>query len=194
MNTAQDIQTIKSDVIQASLDLAAVQPWADITMRDIAQKSGHDLSVIIMLFDDKGDILAARSRQVDAKVAENLHGQSMADDSHKDRLFDVLMERFDVMNEDRAAILSIMRGLPADPKQAVLSLPFVARSMTWMLELAEIPTTGIQGALRVAGLTAVYLKVLRDWAKDDSEDMSKTMASLDKALGHAERVAGYLKI
>lgn len=194
MNTAQDIQKIKSDVIQASLDMAAVQPWADVTMRDIAQKSGHDLAAIIMLFDDKGDILAARSRQVDAKTAENLHGQSMAGDSHKDRLFDILMERFDVMNDDRAAILSIMRGLPSDPKQAVLSLPFIARSMTWMLELAEIPTTGIQGALRVAGLSVVYLKVLRDWAKDDSEDMAKTMASLDKALGHAERVAGYLKI
>lgn len=194
MNTAQDIQAIKSKVIQAALDLAATQGWAQITMRDIAQKSGNDLATIIMLFDDKGDILAARARQLDAKVAESMHGQSMADDSHKDRLFDILMERFDIMNEDRAALVSIMGSLPADPKQAVLALPWVCRSMTWMLELAEIPTTGWQGALRIAGLSAVYIKVMRDWIKDDSADMAKTMASLDKALGHAERAAGYLKI
>jgi len=163
-------------------------------MRDIAQKSGYDLATIIMLFDDKDDILAAWSRQVDAKVAENLHGQSIEDDSHRDRLFDILMERFDVMDGDRDAILSIMDGLPSSPRQAILSLPFVARSMMWILELAEISTTGIHGALRIAGLSVVYLKVLRDWIRDDSEDMAKTMASLDKALGQVERVAGYLKI
>ena len=58
-----------------------------------------------------------------------------------------------------------------------------------MLEIANIKTTGIVGALRVKGLAAVWLATLRAWRHDESPDMAATMAALDRNLGHAERVA-----
>ena len=61
--------------------------------------------------------------------------------------------------------------------------------MTWMLEAAGLQTTGLKGAVRVAGLSGLYIKTLWVWRDDDSPDMAKTMAALDKNLTRAERMA-----
>lgn len=51
----------------------------------------------------------------------------------------------------------------------------------------------IKGAIRLKGLLAIYLAGLRAFATDESEDLSKTMAEIDKRLGQAERVSGMLQ-
>jgi hypothetical protein len=102
----------------------------------------------------------------------------------------MLMERFERLNKDRAAVVSILGSFKDDPKQMVISLPHLGRSMTWILEAAGIETLGWRGALRVAGLSVVYLYVLRVWTGDDTPDMPKTMAALDRALARVESWAG----
>jgi hypothetical protein len=102
------------------------------------------------------------------------------------------MERFDLLNDDREALVSILSSFKLDPKQAVISLPHLCKSMNWVLESVGVDTNGLQGFVKIIGLTGVYIKVLNDWIKDDSEDMSKTMASLDKALDQGQALGGYL--
>ena len=99
------------------------------------------------------------------------------------------MERFDVIGDDHEAVVSILKSFRMDPKQAVISLPHLGRSMSWTLEAAGIETSGMKGAIRVAGLTGIYINVLRTWIEDDSEDLSKTMAALDRNLLRAEQFA-----
>ena len=110
----------------------------------------------------------------------------------RDRLFDLLMERIDILNEDRAGIRAILDTCRFDPKQAVIGLPHLGRSMSWMLEAAGIGTGGIKGAVKVAALSGLYLRILWVWQSDDSPDMGKTMAALDQNLDRAERWAGGL--
>ena len=136
-------------------------------------------------------MLVALGRRIDRRVLEAVGTVSDATDP-RDRLFDILMERFDILSEDRAAYVSILKSFRLDPKQAVISLPHLCQSMSWMLEACHISTSGIKGAARVAGLTGVYLKTLRVWLSDDTPDLSKTMAQLDKTLGQVERAAGML--
>ena len=70
--------------------------------------------------------------------------------TERDKTFDVLMGRFDRLNQDRDAVKSILKASCTDPKQLVIGMPNVARSMAWMLEACEIETQGWRGALRVA--------------------------------------------
>ena len=184
----QDIRDVKNKVIQASLSLAAVEAWGDITIYKIAQKADLDQADVHALFEDKNAILAAYGAQVDAQVSDNLEGQLSADDSDRDRLFDVLMERFDILNENRDAVMSILNTLTLDPKQAVLSLPYLCQSLNKMLVIANIDTGDFKGAVKVAALVALYLKVLKTWIKDESADLSATMASLDQALIYFEKI------
>ncbi|HEX2940045.1 MAG TPA: TetR family transcriptional regulator, partial [Rhodopila sp.] len=66
------------------------------------------------------------------------------------------------------------------------------RSMRWMLQGAGVPATGPRGDLQVRGLTAVWYWGLRTWERDETEDLSATMATTDSALHRADRVASWL--
>jgi len=179
---------LKARVVDAAFDLASRMGWDMMTMADIADKAHISLAELSDHFDDKSDILVAYGRMVDRRMLENVDNAS-PEDSPRDRLFEILMERFDILGENREALLSILSSFRLDPKQAVISLPHLGRSMAWVLEATGIETTGIKGAVRVAGLTAVYLNVLRHWMNDDTADLSKTMAALDKSLSRAEQCA-----
>jgi len=171
-------------VVTAAIKLAAKGDWANIGLKDIAKEAGLSLADLSAQFAGKEDILLAYGRIVDADVlAQYPNGVPGTDE--KDRLFDVLMARFDRLQDDRAGLTSIIKAACADPKQAIISLPGVAGSMSWTLEVCDIDTQGTRGALRVLILSAIYLWILRSWMDDDSADMAKTMAVLDRTLNRA---------
>lgn len=179
----------RDDVVLAALTLASELGWEHVTLQDIAQESGQSLGDLYEHFDDKTDILGALGRMIDRKVLDAVGGTADPSLPERDRLFDIMMERFDVLNEHREGIVSILNSFRMDPKQAVISMPHLCRSMSWMMEAAGMDTNGFTGAAKVAGLSVIYLNVLRSWVKDDSPDMGKTMAALDKDLGRAEQCA-----
>jgi AcrR family transcriptional regulator len=176
----------RTDPVDTALELAAQKGWAEIGFEDIAAASGHDLADLRERFADKTDIIAAFGRRLDRKALES--AASGADMSHRDRLFDLLMERFDGLNEQRGGIVSFVNTIRCDPKQIMIGLPHLARSMARMLDAAGIEADGVIGAVKVAGLTMLYLKTLRIWAEDDSADLGKTMAALDRNLAKAEQL------
>jgi ubiquinone biosynthesis protein COQ9 len=59
-------------------------------------------------------------------------------------------------------------------------------SMRWMLETAEISTSGWRGAVAVRLTAAAYLSAMRVWQRDDSPDLALTMAALDARLRRIE--------
>lgn len=185
------IKPVKERAVIAALDLSARMGWDMITLADIADKAHCTLAELSDIFDDKGDILIAYERMVDKRLLEAFAEPDMSS-SERDRLFDILMERFDILNDHRAAMQSVLKTIMLDPKQAVIGLPHLGRSMSWVLEAAGIDSSGIKGAVRVAGVTAVYLYALRAWSKDDSADLSKTMAALDRGLNRAEQCVNTL--
>src|SRR3546814_17327248 len=65
--------------------------------------------------------------------------------------------------------------------------------MALTLEAAGFSTTGCRGVLRRKGLAAIYLATMRVWLRDDSEDMAKTMAYLDRQLARVDSLLGRLK-
>ena len=111
----------------------------------------------------------------------------------RDRLFDVLMRRMDALQTDRAGVLRLLHDLPRAPLVAVFLAQRLPGAMAWMLEAAGLDAGGPSGALRAKGLGVVWLAGLRAWEKDESEDLSATMAALDRALDQADRVARMLR-
>ena len=178
---------LKDRAVKAALAIAAREGWNGVTFQAIAKETGASLSDLHDLFDDRFELLSAYGRMVDRHMLA--HAGKDNSGSPRDRLFDLIMERFDILNEDREGLVAVLQGLKTDPKQLVLSLPHLGRSMSWILEAAGISTFGWQGAVRIAGMTALYLKTLHCWMDDESEDMSATMAALDKNLERAERWA-----
>lgn len=177
-------------VIDAAFDLAREHGWRDLSLAEIAEAAGLPLSEVYPLFPSKQAILDGFTREVDAAMLAE-EGEGL-DTPARDRLFDMVMRRFDALQPYKEALGVILQDQLRDPLAACCGLGRLARSMAATLEAAGFSTTGCRGALRVKGLSAIYLSTVRVWLRDDSEDMAATMAHLDKQLSRVDSLIGRL--
>lgn len=174
-------------IVRAGLRAAAEKGWAPLTLTDIADEAGVSLSDLRLVISDKSDLLARFAQIVDRRVLDDADHLSAPDDSARDKLFSILMGRFDVLQDDRAGVCAILRDVLKDPCDALTSLPYILKSMRWMSESAGMRLSGIKGAGTLVALSGLYVWVLRTWVQDESPDMSATMAALDHRLSQAQR-------
>ena len=177
-------------VLDAALELAALQGWRDTTLADVAEAAKLPLDEVRAIYPSKAAITAAFARAIDARVLEDAD-PDLAGQPPRDRLFDVMMRRFDALGPHKEATRAMVGAVLCDPASAVCGAFVLRRSMARMLEAAQIGAHGgvcggLRGMLRVKGLAAIYLAVLRVWLGDDSTDLAPTMAALDKRLRQAE--------
>ena len=172
-------------LIAAGLQLAADQGWRAVSVAAAARAANLPMGRARERFPGRSAILLRFGRAADQLALTEPPG----DGPVRDRLFDLLMRRIDAFQAQRAGVLALLRGLPADPPTALLLALATRRSMRWMLEATGLSTSGIRGELRVKGLVAVWLWTVRAWQADGSEDLSATMAALDTALRRAEQAA-----
>jgi AcrR family transcriptional regulator len=173
-------------IIDAALALVATEGWRRVSLAAIAAAAGLPILQVYRIFRSKQAILAAFYRRVDEIVLAEPPAAE-ADERPRDRLFDLLMRRFDALQPYKSALGVLRRELPRDPPTALCAAASLLRSMRWMLEAADIPTSGVRGAVAVKLATAAYLSAIRVWQRDDSPDLARTMASLDARLRRIER-------
>ncbi|HUZ72767.1 MAG TPA: hypothetical protein VMU87_07265 [Stellaceae bacterium] len=171
-------------LVDAALDLAARQGWRRTGLAEIAAAAGLKLHEAYALHRSKGSILRAFMRHVDTVVLEGA-AAAAANESPRERLFETLMRRFDALKPHRAALGAILRESIGHPA-AVLGLVPLRRSMVWMLEASGIATAGCRGRLITHATLGLYLAVLRVFLADDSADLARTMAALDRGLRRGE--------
>lgn len=183
MTADNDLET---RLVTAALELADEDGWNRFSLADVAKRAGASLTEAYALFPTKAHVLCRIFAHHDRAV---LAGGVADDAAPRDRLFDIMMRRFDALQAHREGVVRILREAPLDPISAVAALPAFGQAMAWMLEAAGISANGPAGGLRIKGLGLVYANVLRTWLTDDSADLARTMAALDRDLRRAETVA-----
>lgn len=162
--------------------------WSRLTLADLAAALELTLVELRTVIDSKYDLISALNRHVDAAVLEECASIDV-NDSPRDRLFEVLMARFDALTPYRDALGMMAFSVRSDLRLAAMTHKHLQRSMDWMLEAAGLGEGGLRGKFRQNGLTVVYIRTSMAWLKDGSEDLSATMKALDQALEDAERWA-----
>jgi ubiquinone biosynthesis protein COQ9 len=173
---------------RALLELVETQGWIDLSFAEIAEKAGVPIAEAHRIYPSKTAVLLGLTRAIDERILNSLATDPL-EGTPKDRLFDIVMRRFDVLKTDREAYRRLMRQLPATPSAFAAVVYQLRRSLSLTLETAGISASGLKGALRLKGLLAIYLAGLRAFASDESDDLSKTMAEIDKRLGQAEKIS-----
>jgi len=171
-------------IIAAALRLAETRGWRELSLGEIAGEAGIPLAVVRGTFQSKGQILAAFSRAVDQAVLEKFAKPGA--DAPRDRLFDVLITRFEIMQPYKAAIRRIRANLGSSFGEALAQFRPALKSQYWMLAAAGISGEGGRGLLRVEGLLVVYARVFPIWLDDDDPGLARTMAALDRRLRRGE--------
>lgn len=184
---------IRNRVLSAALDVAASYPWEFVAMSQIADSAGVTVGDVTSHFPSKTDIVAAIINELDVEVEEAF---SVIDEDApmRDRLFDVLMERIELANQNRAAHISFFKSFGWTKDATCADITLLKSSMTRMAKCAGMETEGLFAGIHLTGLSLAYLWVLLTWVNDASPDLGKTMAELDKTLGRAEGLKNYLNI
>jgi ubiquinone biosynthesis protein COQ9 len=175
-------------LIAAAFQRAAEDGWARLTIVDAARAAGLSVAEARARFPGKLTLLLRFGVMQDQAAL----AAAPAEGPVRDRLFDLLMSRFDAMKLHREGLRALLRHLPRDPATALALACATQRSMRWMLHAAGCSTAGLRGELRVRGLVAVWLWASRAFERDATEDLAPTMAALDTALRRACSAAAWL--
>jgi AcrR family transcriptional regulator len=184
-------QPARERVIAAFMALVAEKSFERVGFAEIATRAGVSLSELRGLFDSTLAILAAHMKEIDRAVLAG-RDDEMAEESPRERLFDVLMRRLEVHAPHKAAVRSLMRSAARNPGLALACNALAVRSQQWMLTAADIGASGPRGMVRAQGLAMLYTSVLRTWVDDDDPGLARTMAALDRALARGQRWSGFL--
>ncbi len=174
--------------VEAAMRLAARLGWRNVTLDAVAAECGLTVPALQKSYPSRAALLAGFARMIDGIVLKAGTVEA-ASGSARDRLFEVMMRRYEALVPYREAIAGIAADAPRDPLALLCLAKPMRRSMAWMLEAAGIPNGGPLGFLKAKGLALVHVAVMRAWLNDKSPDLAQTMAALDRALKRVEPIA-----
>jgi AcrR family transcriptional regulator len=181
----------REKIIAAFLALLAEKPFETIGFAEIAQETSLSLQQLRGEFPSTLAILAAHMKSIDRAVLA-ADQSDMGEEPARERLFDVLMRRLEVLAPHRETVRSLLRSARRNPPLALALNALAVRSQQWMLTAAGIGASGPRGMIRAQGLAVLFASVLRTWVHDDDPGHARTMAALDRALARGQRLIGFL--
>ena len=176
-------------IIDATLALIPTQGWRRLSLGAIAEAAEMPILQVYRAFRSKQAILGGLYRRLDEIVLAD-PPPAEPDERPRDRVFDLLMRRFDALQPYKPALDVLRRELPGEPITALCAGVSLFRSMRWILEAADIPTGGVRGGVAVNLAVATYISAMRVWQRDDTPDLAPTMAALDTRLRRIEAWLG----
>ena len=177
---------IEKKIAENTLKKLNNKSWEKLTLEDVLDKNIKKQKLI----NSKIDLLKILNRYVDNQLIQNT--KTLESSSTKDMLFEVLMARFDILQENKVSFLKIFEAFKKSPKKIIKLFPSFLESMIVTAELAKFNVNGIRGTVRLKGLFIVYFITFYSWVDDKTSSLEKTMNALDKNLDQAEKLSKYL--
>src|SRR5262249_34729093 len=118
-------------VIATFMELLAEKRLEQIGLGEIAERANISLADLRHEFSSALAIFAAHVKDIDRKVLTGVDAD-MAEEPARERLFDVLMRRLELLAPHRAALKSLMRSVACNPPLALALNGIAVNSQQWM--------------------------------------------------------------
>ena len=189
----EESSNIRSKIIKAALKCASEVRWKKVSLLMIAEEVDLPLAEIYKHFPSKLAVVGALLERSTDLIFSRDEPYSSNEPVH-DRLLDNILKRFEILEEDKQAIVSIVKDTKFDPLANLFLAPKLFNSMAQTLEKSGINSSGLVGMMRIKGVTVIYLMAFNIWLHDNSPDLEKTMAFLDRRLKQAVQIASVLPL
>ena len=169
-------------ILNAALMHVPFDGWNDSVLITGAADAGVEQHLVATLFPNGViDAIALHSRLTDAEMVDAFH--AMRDRPQKIHLAirAVILLRLELAQQNKDAVRRALTML-ALPVHLKLSAELLYETVDAMWRAAGNTDTGFSFYTRRASLAAVYSATLLAWLADNSGDMSKTAAFLDRRL------------
>jgi AcrR family transcriptional regulator len=168
----------------AVMRLVAAKGWGKMTLNDVAKTAKIPLSEIKARFKGTSDLIAVIAKETDKEAFAPL---SKISGTPHDRLFEILMARFDIMQKHRSVFLNMAHEARVNHALSCALARASIASLNRIIDTSRL--TQPPRPILASGIGAVYGWAFYIWCKDTSHDMAKTMAAIDKALRWAGKIA-----
>ncbi len=180
---------IRPAVADAAVALAATRGWDHVTLQDIAADTKIPEKSIRAVFDNIWDILGYMLD--DIQLQTRMTVEDYLSDDWRENLMEILMTRFDMVQDRRPAFKRLLGDLSRHPRTMRKLARRFYRTMRDMLLLAGLPHQDCH-PLTVSGFGLLYVSFVDTWSKDETPDLSRTMSVIDKRLGLFETALVYM--
>ena len=184
--------------IKKGFDLINDIGWEEFSLEKLSTKEKIPINDLKVFFKCKNSIVDKFSRMIDKKIESKLRIDDFKDSSKKDILFELIMMRFDEMESFKGSLVKILDVSKNKPLLISIITKNVMNTMDFFLELSNSYNNYAFDFLKKNFLFFIYSITFKTWLSDETKDLSKTMAELDKLLSTAEnfqqKVSSFLPI
>lgn len=180
------VENKKEKLIILGFKLIEKKGWKYFSLKSLAKENKSDLESIKIFFKNKSQFLKSFSEMIDNKVLANIDKEEFNKNSIKDNLFELIMLRFENLNPYKTGLKILLSDLKKSPVELKKIMKKVLDSMDLFLEIANVKNNYLMDFIKVNIIFIIYSYVFNVWLDDQSSEMSKTMAELDKWLSKAE--------
>lgn len=178
-----------TDLLEVAFTEIGEAGWEDARARAIAERAGISLVELYRHYPSRGALLRALIQRVDEAMLA-IDPEELAGLPPRDCVFELMMRRYDALAPYRSGLARLAREGWLDPALVLGTVCRLDRSLAWLQEAAGLRAQGLRARLARRALAFAYLRTFEVWLKDQSNDLAKTMAALDKALRGIETIAG----
>ena len=171
-------------ILNAALMHVPFDGWSDAALAAGAADAGVEQHLVSALFPRGAiDAIALHSRLADTEMVAAFHALSEAPQKIHLAIRALVLLRLELANQNKDAVRRALTML-ALPAHAKLSTELLYETVDAMWRAAGNTDTGFSFYTRRATLAAVYSATLLAWLADNSGDMGKTVAFLDRRLAN----------
>ena len=174
------------DPLDTALGMIAASGWRSFSLVELARELNVPLGEVYRQFPSRVAVLDRLGRRLDQRMLE-LAAADLDDMSVRERLFELIMRRFDAMKPYRDVLVRLARESRGDLAVAGVSLGNMTRGGAKIIDAAGIRRPGL--LLAHNGVSLLYLRLVRIWLQDDDPEQARLLAELDKGLARLEEGA-----
>lgn len=183
-------EKLRRNLMLSAMTVVGNDGWESASIAAVARDAGVKPAEAEALYKDIWDILADLLDDIEDRTEAEV--RDYMGDSWHDNLLEILMVRFDFAQDYRPALSSLPVFALRHPRHSRRFMRRMYDTMERMLYLARVPDEKIS-PLSISGFCLIYLSLVDRWNKDTTQDLSPTMAAIDKRLAWFEQASGYIE-
>ena len=179
--------------VKKGFELIKEVGWDNFSIKKMSKTLKIPNDELKKIFSCKNSIINKFSIMIDNNVETMVSVNDFKDSSTKDILFELIMLRFDEMEDYKDALKSILKNTRKNPLLLSIISKNLLNTMDFYLELSNAYKSSPFEFYKKNFLLLIYSLTFKIWLEDNTEDLSKTMAELDKLLSMAQSLQKNIK-
>ena len=179
----------KISYIKLAFKLIEEKGWNDFSLEKLAKEKSIKMEDLNFFFKDETKLIESFSEMIDEQVIKEVDLNEFNQNSVKDNIFELIMIRFEMLSPYKKSLDILLKQLKYEPKTLKKLTKKIFNSLDLFLEISNAKNNYVFDFLKLNIMFIIYGYTFKIWLEDDSEDMGKTMAEVDKWLSEAEGYA-----